>query len=130
MRRPTPPRETPWGRADHITQIIPGIWHVSTPSHGGIWLSPERQAAVPDYMRSADAWYEEDCDWAVPFVVFERDIRSHCTDEYTQYTQKVFATGQHLDTLRNWRPDDYERFFAVHLGPGQSYIRDHPLPPG
>lgn len=31
---------TPWGAADSVVQIAPGIVEVSTPSHGGILLDP------------------------------------------------------------------------------------------
>lgn len=118
-----PPRNTPWGRADHIQEILPGMWSLSTPSHGGIWLSPERYALVPDYLQQSYAdgpWYEEDCDWAVPFCVFEAELLL-IEDEYTRRT---LADNAHRLTLRNWRPDDYERFYGVTLQPGESLKRD------
>ena len=121
--RPTPPRDTPWGRSDHATEIIRGMWTVSTPSHGGIWLSPERLAAVPDYLQRSWAgapWFEEDVDWCIPFVVFEAELLL-VQDEYTAATLKG---NMHRDTLRNWRPDDYERFYGVRLQPGESMTRD------
>lgn len=63
---------TPWGAADHSEQIAPGIhWH-STPSHGGFYLSPDKNKLVPLNVRRATfngqglrGWYEEDCDWSV-----------------------------------------------------------------
>lgn len=61
------PTETPWGQPQHTKELAPGIWHISTMSHGGIWLSPERRAAMPPDMDKitwlgSDEWYEEDCD--------------------------------------------------------------------
>lgn len=60
---------TPWGTSDRVTVIAPGIKFVSTPSHGGFYLAPERNAAVPIALRMATfgkkgmaGWYEEDCD--------------------------------------------------------------------
>lgn len=60
---PCPPT-SPWGRPDQARQLAPGIWSLSTPSHGGIHLSSERNAAVPPAIRAENAFYEEDCSWS------------------------------------------------------------------
>src|SRR3990167_6057716 len=39
-------KDTPWGIADHRERIADGIDFYSTPSHGGYFLSPERNALV------------------------------------------------------------------------------------
>lgn len=73
---------TPWGRADHVTKIADGIYAVSTPSHGGVFLTPERNALIPADIKAATfnggqgalGWYEEDCDWAVPFLVYLQEF--------------------------------------------------------
>ena len=75
--------QTPWGKADNVIAIAPGIKWVSTPSHGGYRLSPARNRAVPEAWRNAtfsgnakiigtDAvgWYEEDCDWCLVWLAF------------------------------------------------------------
>lgn len=68
------PKSTPWGMPDHLSEIAPGIWEVGTPRHGGLWLSPERRAAlaaaVPDYLALAmpeavQGFFEEDCDYQI-----------------------------------------------------------------
>lgn len=44
------PREggrSPWGQIDHVEILAPGIAMVGTPSHGGIWLAPERRKDMP-----------------------------------------------------------------------------------
>ena len=62
--------DSPWGTVDRATPIAEGIVFVSTPSHGGFWLSPARLAEIVkisprnhktfgDY---AACWYEEDCE--------------------------------------------------------------------
>ena len=114
---------TPWGAADYVTEILEGVHNVSTPSHGGIKLSRERNAAIPDYMRKAGGWYEEDCDWCIPFVAFEAEIRAR-GDEYPL---KALDKGQHTDTLKNWHPDAYEKFYSITWQPGESYKRDQKL---
>lgn len=47
-RKPTrtPPVETPWGVADHVKEIAPGIVSYRTPSHGGYYVSPARVATM------------------------------------------------------------------------------------
>lgn len=69
------PRSTPWGHADNVRQIAPGIWSVSTPGHGGIYLAPWRRAGLPDYITdgtgySSDGWFEEDCDCMLACAAF------------------------------------------------------------
>lgn len=60
---------TPWGQSDNPVYKADGVtWH-TTPSHGGIELSPERHAAIrkaiPRFSTFAGGhWYEEDCDAA------------------------------------------------------------------
>ena len=54
---PTYGGPSPWGRIQHLAMIAPGVWKVSTASHGGIWLSPDRLALVPaDYRAYAERW--------------------------------------------------------------------------
>lgn len=66
---------TPWGKADHVDLVAPGITSVSTPSHGGYHLDPVRMSAVharfPHFGTFAGGpWFEEDCDWAVVALTF------------------------------------------------------------
>lgn len=66
---------TPWGFSDTEREIANGITLVSTPSHGGYYLSQARQAELlarfPSFTTWAGGpWYEEDCDWAVVAIVF------------------------------------------------------------
>lgn len=74
------PTHTPWGYPDTITEIAPGIVSYSTPSHGGIWLSPERVAEMPPPLQAfvpfggpqprPGRWFEEDCDWSIVALAF------------------------------------------------------------
>lgn len=110
---------TPWGFADRKDEVAPGIVFYSTPSHGGFWLSDERMAEMPEYMagetfgENGPHWYEEDCDWALVAVVFN-----------AQYPE-AFSGGQYHDafhTLKNWKPEVFERFFGVKLEVSESYM--------
>lgn len=70
------PMETPWGPAQDIEEIAPGIVSVSTAGHGGIWISPERYEAMPTALRAyptftgSRGWYEEDSDALIVIAAF------------------------------------------------------------
>jgi hypothetical protein len=74
-------KHTPWGPSQNEEVLADGIISYSTASHGGIWLSPERQKALPDCRNwlGSKEWWEEDCDWSVPYLFFAEDIRIHGT---------------------------------------------------
>jgi hypothetical protein len=63
------PITTPWGAPQSREVIAPGIILYTTASHGGFWLSPERNQKVAKQQRletfcqnGMNGWYEEDCD--------------------------------------------------------------------
>jgi hypothetical protein len=102
---------TPWGESQESEIIAPGIhWH-STASHGGIKLSPERNARVPEVMRNLNGWYEEDIEAAIVMVVFPEEFDA----------EKYEAAK---DALRHWKPLQYEFFFGETIPPGGSKIKD------
>lgn len=67
-----PPMRTPWGVRDYFECVETGVYHVGTPSHGGLAVSPESKhflaaskAAAESsfsFRRDGWAWLEEDCD--------------------------------------------------------------------
>ena len=117
---------TPWGPAQDARNIVPGIGWVSCAGHGGCIISPSRLALVPDYMRGEGNFrgeglaYEEDCEWSKVFVVFEAELLASGDDS----TVRCVEGGHHTDTLRNWFPTCYEKFFGVTLNPGESLVKD------
>ena len=95
---------TPWGPADHVTNVAPGIAFVSTARHGGYRLGRARNEAIPKGVRDAtfrrlgvQGWYEEDCD-AVIVAVWHQDILS-CPSRIDSAA----------DALRRYLPDAYRR---------------------
>ena len=105
---------TPWGRADSVKEVAPGIKSVSTPGHGGYKLSDERNRLVPEYLRQRGGWYEEDCDWAIVATVFP-----DCFDAQAREMAEK--------TIRNWLPDEWERFYGRKLQPGESRMLEERL---
>lgn len=68
---------TPWGKPDEVLEYEPGMYWLSTPSHGGFYLAQEHNAQIPEEWRQASfcgqgerGWYEEDCDWAFVALTF------------------------------------------------------------
>jgi len=75
MFRDTLPRPgdcSPWGLIDTTTPLGPDAVAVSTPSHGGIWVTAQALETIPEPLRvtaySSGGWFEEDCDWCVPYL--------------------------------------------------------------
>lgn len=72
-----PTISTPWGWSDSITQLSPGIDHVTTPRHGGIHISPAMLESVPVSWQYAtfnrqgqSGWFEEDVDWCMIALIW------------------------------------------------------------
>ena len=101
---------TPWGMSDSQTTLADGITSISTPGHGGIHLRPDINELMPDYMRNTPGFYEEDCEWAQVAVVFP------------QVFEKKIKGAK--NSLRNYQPEMYERFFNTIVMPGESRCRD------
>jgi hypothetical protein len=96
---------TPWGMSDSQTKIADGIIEVSTPSHGGIWLSEERKAQLPAGIKNFTndlTFWEEDCDWVVPYILFANDIKvygkAYKFDDNLE-TAKIIAKRYHPELL-------------------------------
>ena len=69
--------DTPWGFADQVKVISPGITSVSTPGHGGLHVAdsllakmPRELAASNSYSGAGSPWFEEDCEWALVCLAF------------------------------------------------------------
>jgi hypothetical protein len=74
--------ETPWGCADHVTRVCPGVQCVSTPGHGGYAVLPTVVATWPAGLReyvpfAGPGWYEEDCDWAIVVLAMPQNFKPH-----------------------------------------------------
>lgn len=105
------PQHSPWGPIQRLKEVASGIWHISTASHGGFYLAPERQLSVTPCLRDPSRFYEEDLQWCVVAICFPH----------------VFALDDVKDAwrrLREFFPDDYEEFTGEILQPGESMHRD------
>lgn len=71
---------TPWGPAQDVSELAPGIEAVGTSSHGGIVLGPKHQDQIPPgivpFTRNTKFW-EEDFDCYVPLLIFRSEVEDH-----------------------------------------------------
>jgi hypothetical protein len=92
---------TPWGPAQQIEELAPGIKQVCTASHGGIMLDKEHTARISKLhaksFTGSQAHWEEDADWAVPFAFFRHEIAQHYTDaeRFKKHLEAAKATIKH-----------------------------------
>lgn len=93
-----------WGQPQTLRDVAEGIVWVTSASHGGIVLSPERNAKVPEYLRKFGGVYEEDCDWCIPFLVFTSEFRAFEGEDYLRHL------GYARETLRGWHEEEAARF--------------------
>ena len=112
MRPPEEGGRSPWGTINDLRELVPGIWIVSTPGHGGLWLSRDRIAQLPHgwetfvgkrVCRNDTArWHEEDCDLTMALWVLGghrqagRGLglqpRQHCTKPPVRWPRTTGAT--------------------------------------
>lgn len=82
---------SPWGVIDHVEWLGPDARGVTTPSHGGIAISESSYNTLPESARSTrfsgGGWYEEDCDWAIPYIAFRLGQFDH--DDQTPLARKI-----------------------------------------
>lgn len=84
---------SPWGNVETRDMIAPGVVFVSTSSHGGALAAPEAQARIPESLRTADGWYEEDCELCAVIVTWP---------EYFDARAVAMARGA-VASGREWR---------------------------
>ncbi len=110
-RSPDLPSASPWGAVIEANEVAPGVVWFKTASRGGYRLSKRRQAALPRYLRTEDGWYEDRTEWAAVAVVFDRIFDATPPGVDAQNT--LYQIGR--DTLMNWRPEEFERWFQTSL---------------
>ena len=94
---------SPWGAIDHVYALGPNVVVVATPSHGGLWVSPEAMTLIPAPLRSTaysrGGWFEEDCDWCIPYLV----LALHHFEDSAERGEQVLEAAR--KTLRRFHAD-------------------------
>jgi hypothetical protein len=74
---PTRGSSSPWGPIQTVEPLGPEVVSVTTASHGGLRVSLTALARLPEAIRetafSGSGWFEEDCDWALPYLALGLD---------------------------------------------------------
>jgi hypothetical protein len=105
---------TPWGQADGVDRYVKGLNRYNTPGHGGFKVAATLNARIPEILRNADGWYEEDSEWA--------KIAFALPEFFTDFEKK-----HALSTVINWYPDEYEALTGKIIPEGQSQEKDKKL---
>jgi hypothetical protein len=98
---------TPWGATDHVEKLADGIYSVSTPGHGGIWLDQERRNMMPPEFVAANflgtaEWWEEDCDWSLVAITFPEAFARQ-----PWHPENYDPVSAAVDTAAAWHTDAY-----------------------
>lgn len=100
-----PPVKTPWGKAQSMKVIAPGIIKYTTASHGGYHLSGDRNEQVSKFLKKQTfgqlgekGWYEEDLDWSIVIATFPQYFNQELLD-----TAIALLETHHPDAWRRAR---------------------------
>ena len=107
---------TPWGQAQYANHPAPGIVTVGCSQHGGIKLSPERNAEIPPALRNRSGWYEEDCESAI-VGLYHPDAFPH----YLGGDHDAIRADMER-TVKDYFPDQYEKATGETLTPDESSV--------
>jgi hypothetical protein len=102
---------TPWGGSQMAVIYAEGVVAHNTAGHGGIHLSPDRNAKIHPLLRKDTPWYEEDCEWAIVAISFP--------ELFTGYERSLAEK-----TIRNTWPDAWEAIRSCKLAEGESWVMD------
>lgn len=93
---------SPWGPIQTVEALGPDVVSVITASHGGLRLSPAALARLPEAIRetahSAHGWFEEDCDWALPYLALGLDAFEPDAARAAEVHQAA------VRTVQRWHP--------------------------
>lgn len=109
---------TPWGKADNVERVAPGIVFAGTPSHGGYKLSRERNAAIPPALRERSGWYDEDDGRAVVHMYHPDSARPR--EGFT----RADVAAEAAVSIRDHRPAAYEKATGTTIPFGVSSGKD------
>lgn len=93
----TVPKSSPWGSVQGGSVLAEGIVSVYTAGHGGIKLDATRNALIPESARASNGWYEEDCEWAIPALVFPEAFAKPGYD----------MAAEAARSCKHWNPEAY-----------------------
>ena len=93
---------SPWGKVQNVEHITPWLSRVSTATHGGFKLAPNKNKYIPNDLRRKGCWYEEDCEVSIIFVYLEDQIKIDIFDECKQFYTKWIDNGSFKESLTRY----------------------------
>ena len=119
------PMGSPWGHIQDAEQIVPGIWSVSTASHGGFYLSEQRMSALPNHLKvniyGQNCWFEEDVEVSLVLLGFAEEFASHPV--YGKWSDMI------AKTVEQYYPDAFKaQMEHKGLKPGADTGSTDPVP--
>ena len=138
-REPKVDQASPWGLIQTVKNLAQGIWKVTTVSHGGIKLSPDRNKQIPKDVRSSDEWYEEDEAMEIVYLTFSNEISESkkrkrrklkedvefslngdgMTNIHPEIETTSFGSGDYWFTMNQSDFDNYLKSKGVHEDDGK-----------
>lgn len=104
------PTASPWGTPDHADLVLPGVWLVTTPGHGGLMLetAAARRLLSPAARAEADTRsrgflsFEEDC--ALPLALVDcPELSEAYRQRYSRLTKEEFDASI-TESCAHWNP--------------------------
>lgn len=98
--RNRPPWDTPWGPADNVKNLGSGIFSVTTPGHGGLYIRGKAFRSIPkkvaETFMNGGHWAEEDCEMPIAMAVLMKFIDK----DQIQYEFPMFMEEEEQGTKR------------------------------
>jgi Domain of unknown function (DUF7007) len=118
--------QTPWGELQGTETIAPDLEFVSTAGHGGIKVSMPRNHQIPNWLKNRThnqlgryGWYEEDCDWCIPVIIFARESAQWAKrlgkDDFIKEAYRIF-NHYHLPEIDTLSTADRPEEPGLYLG--------------
>ncbi|MFV0375591.1 DUF7007 domain-containing protein [Microbacterium sp.] len=111
---------TPWGAAQQVSDVAPGIAVASCAQHGGLKLSTERNSLIPAALRNSSGWYEEDCEINIPLHYFPDEW---CSQSWVRQDPDTLR-DETDQSIKDWFPTQWEAANGRELAPGESRTKD------
>ena len=86
---------SPWGPTQHTVRIAPGIYWISTSSHGGYYISQERLADMPRkykklvFLHDEPQWFEEDSAFIAVVLTWPKLFPKEHVTQALSYFSKI-----------------------------------------
>lgn len=93
--------DSPWGTVEDVYTVKEGITQVSTLSHGGFHVTPERMSRMPEELKGkrsyathfeegGNGWFEEDCEVCLVVLAFPDEFTDWQVEESKREVRFIY----------------------------------------